>query len=342
METNIWFWVGFNVFVLAMLALDLGVFHRHAHKVSAREAATWSVVWISLALLFNAGLYWYAGRDVALAFLTGYLIEKSLSVDNIFVFVLVFSYFNVPAIYQHRVLFWGILTALLLRGAMILIGAALIERFSFLLVLFGAFLVFTGIRMAFHDEKDIDAESNPVVRLLRRWLPITHEYHEDKFFVMEAGKRMATPLLIVLAMVETTDVIFALDSIPAIFGITTDPFIVYTSNIFAILGLRALYFLLADVIDRFHYLQLGLAVVLTFIGGKMLADSLLHFHISIELSLGFIALVLATSVVASLMFPKHVEAHRPTEEDPTELPPTAQPPAEALDGHRTPAQRTKV
>ncbi|MDQ4077109.1 MAG: TerC family protein [Chloroflexota bacterium] len=334
---NIWFWVAFNAFVLVMLALDLGVFHRESHKVSVREAAVWSTVWISLALLFNVGLYFYAGRTVALEFLGGYLLEKSLSVDNIFVFVLIFSYFNVPAIYQHRVLFWGILTALVLRGAMILIGAALISRFEFLITIFGAFLLFTGIRMAFEDERHIDAEANPVLGLLRRFMPVTNEYHGEKFTIVEAGQRVATPLLVVLLLVETTDVIFAVDSIPAIFGITQDPFIVYTSNIFAILGLRALYFLLAGVIEKFHYLQLGLAVVLSFVGVKMLVESLSPLflehglHVPIEWSLGFIGVVLGTSVVVSLLFPKAAEEHAPTTEHPTEIPVDAQPPADALD-----------
>ncbi len=340
MQTNIWFWVAFNVFVLAMLALDLGVFHRHSHKVSIKEASIWTVVWISLSLAFNLGLYFYAGPTVALEFLGGYLLEKSLSVDNIFVFVLIFSYFKVPAAYQHRVLFWGILSALVLRGAMILIGAALISRFEFLISIFGAFLVFTGIRMAFHGSEDINTESNPVVGWLRRFMPITNEYHGDKFTIVEAGQRIATPMLVVLLLIESSDVIFAVDSIPAVFGITKDPFIVYTSNIFAILGLRSLYFLLAGVIDRFHYLKLGLAVVLTFVGVKMLAESLSPyfmdhaFHMPIQWSLGIIASVLTLSVVASLMFPKEAEEHAPVEQSPTEIPVGAQPPADALDSSK--------
>jgi tellurite resistance protein TerC len=337
METNIWFWVLFNLFVLGMLALDLGVFHRESHRVTVKEAAIWSAVWISLALLFNLGLYFYAGQTVALEFLGGYLLEKSLSVDNIFVFVLIFSYFNVPAIYQHRVLFWGIITALVLRGVMILAGAALIARFEFLITIFGAFLLVTGIRMAFQEEKSIDAESNPVVRALRRVMPITREYHGEKFTIIEAGRRVATPLLVVLLLVESSDVIFAVDSIPAIFGITQDPFIVYTSNIFAILGLRSLYFLLAGVIERFHYLQLGLAVVLSFVGVKMLAESLSPyfldhaFHVPIEWSLGIIGTVLAASIGASLLFPKRAEEHAPSHEHPTEIPEGARPPREALE-----------
>ncbi|MBA3533095.1 MAG: TerC family protein [Ardenticatenales bacterium] len=338
METNIWFWVVFNLFVLGMLALDLGVFNRTAHKISVKEAGIWSTVWISLSLLFNLGLYFFAGKTVALEFLGAYLLEKSLSVDNIFVFVLIFAYFNVPAIYQHRVLFWGILTALVLRGTMILLGAALLTRFELLITVFGAFLIITGVRMAFQTEHEIDTETNPVVRALRRFMPITTDYHGDKFTVVEAGKRTATPLLVVLLLVESSDVIFAIDSIPAVFGITKDPFIVYTSNIFAILGLRSLYFLLAGVIEKFHYLKLGLAVVLVFVGLKMVAESLSPyfldhaFHVPIELSLGFIGLVLGLSVVVSLMFPKELEAHAPTEERPTDIPPGTRPPADALDG----------
>lgn len=338
MATNIWFWVVFNLFVLGMLALDLGVFHRDSHKVSVREAAIWSAVWIGLSLLFNLGLYFFEGREIALQFLGGYLLEKSLSVDNIFVFVLIFSYFNVPAIYQHRVLFWGILTALVLRGAMIIIGAELVKRFEFLITIFGAFLLITAIRMAKQDEHGIDTESNPVIRALGKVMPITNKYHGNHFTIIENGKRVATPLLVVLLMVESSDVIFAVDSIPAIFGITTDPFIVYTSNIFAILGLRSLYFLLAGVIDKFHYLKLGLSVVLGFVGIKMLAESISSYvnpahpiHVPIEWSLGFIALVLGISVAASLMFPKERDEHAPTHDHPTEIPPTAQPPADAMD-----------
>lgn len=339
MEVTIWFWVAFNLFVLGMLALDLGVFHRHSHKVSVREAAIWSAVWISLSLLFNVGLYFYAGREIALQFLGGYLLEKSLSVDNIFVFVLIFSYFRVPAEYQHRVLFWGILTALVLRGVMIIAGAALVARFEFLIAIFGAFLIYTGIRMAFQNHQEIDSESNPVLRILGRIMPISKVYHGSKFTVMQEGRRMATPLLAVLLLVESSDVIFAVDSIPAIFGITTNPFIVYTSNIFAILGLRSLYFLLAGVIERFHYLQLGLSGVLVFVGGKMLTENLSGrfldhaIHVPIEFSLGVIALILTLSIVASLVWPKESTEHTPAD-DPTQIPVGAQPPADAIDGYQ--------
>ena len=305
----LWLWVGFNLFVLAMLALDLGVFHRKAHSVSVREAATWSVVWISLALIFNLGiyLYWhdlvphssYTNREAALAFLTGYLIEKSLSVDNIFVFVLIFSYFAVPPIYQHRILFWGILGALVMRAILIGLGAALLEEFHWIIYLFGAFLIFTGIRMAVHKDEAITVEENAVVRLFRRFMPIAHQYNGSSFFVRHAGQLMATPLLLVLIVVESTDLVFAVDSIPAIFAVTTDAFLVYTSNIFAILGLRSLYFLLAGVIDKFYYLKLGLAVVLTFVGTKMVIVDL--YKIPTPLSLAVVAGVLTIAVVASLV-----------------------------------------
>ena len=260
------------------------------------------------------------GREAGLEFLTGYLIEKALSVDNIFIFVLIFSYFNVPPKYQHRVLFWGILGALVMRGAMIGAGAYLIAQFHWIIYIFGAFLVFTGIRMATQQEHAIDPKSNPVIRLVRRFIPVTNVYHGQKFFTREAVapdgamKRVATPLLLVLVLVETTDLVFAVDSIPAIFAITQDPFIVYTSNVFAILGLRSLYFLVAGVIHKFHYLKLGLSVVLVFVGAKMLLVDV--YKIPIGISLGVIALILAVSVAASLIFPKVAEAHSPVEHDP--------------------------
>lgn len=311
----LWLWVGFNLFVLAMLALDLGVFHRKAHSVSVREAATWSVVWISLALLFNLGIYlfWhdlvphssYTNQEAALAFLTGYLIEKSLSVDNIFVFVLIFGYFAVPPVYQHRILFWGILGALVMRAILIGLGAALIDEFHWIIYLFGAFLIFTGIRMALHKDEAIEVEENAVVRLFRRFMPIASQYSGSSFFVRQAGQWMATPLLLVLIVVESTDLVFAVDSIPAIFAVTTDAFLVYTSNIFAILGLRSLYFLLAGVIDKFYYLKLGLAVVLTFVGIKMVIVDL--YKIPTPLSLAVVAGVLTIAVVASLLRSQRVQ-----------------------------------
>lgn len=311
-------WIGFNLFVLAMLALDLGVFHRQAHVVSVKEASLWSALWVALSLVFNYGVYRWMGPQAGLEFLTGYLIEKALSVDNIFVFVLVFSYFNVPPKYQHRVLFWGILGALVMRGVMIAAGAALIVKFHWIIYVFGAFLVVTGIRMATQEERDIEPEANPVIRLVRRLMPITPHYHGQKFFVREevAGRlrRVATPLFVVLVFVETTDLIFAVDSIPAIFAVTQDPFLVYSSNVFAILGLRALYFLLAGVIHKFHFLKLGLSAVLVFVGAKMLLTDL--YKIPIGVSLGVVAALLALSVAASLLFPKRLAAHDPVEHDP--------------------------
>lgn len=305
---TLWLWVGFNLFVLALLALDLGVFHRHSHVVTVKEATLWSVVWIALALTFNGGLYYfwdtlvpgsdYSGSEAALAFLTGYLIEKSLSVDNIFVFVLIFSFFAVPAAYQHRVLFWGIIGALVMRGALIAVGAALLKEFHWIIYVFGVFLIFTGIKMAFHRDEEMHPERNPLIKLVRRLIPVTHQYEADKFFVRRAGVLMATPLLLVLVIVESTDLVFAVDSIPAIFAVTNDPFIVYTSNVFAILGLRSLYFLLAGVIDKFHYLKLGLSVVLAFVGVKMVVVD--FYKIPTGLSLGVIATILTIAVLASL------------------------------------------
>jgi tellurite resistance protein TerC len=282
-----------------MLAFDLGVFHRHAHTVSIKEASIWSIVWITLALAFNAGLYFFSGPEPALQFFTGYLIEKSLSVDNIFVFVLLFTYFAVPAAYQHRVLFWGILGALLMRGLMIALGVVLLETFHWIIYLFGAFLIVTGLRMAFHKEAEVHPERNPVLKLVRRLVPVTNDYERDRFVVRRAGQVLVTPLLLVLLVVETTDVLFALDSIPAIFAVTRDPFLVYTSNVFAILGLRSLYFVFANVMGKFSYLKLGLAVVLSLVGVKMVLTDI--YHIPTALSLGVIALVLAAAILASVV-----------------------------------------
>jgi tellurite resistance protein TerC len=308
MEEPIWLWVGFNVFVLLMLALDLGVFHRKAHAVSTKEALIWSIVWISLSLAFNAVIYFfwdsmvpnssYTNSEAALSFLTGYLIEKSLSVDNIFVFILIFSFFAVPDAYQHRVLFWGILGALVMRGILIAVGAALLEQFHWIIYVFGAFLIYTGIRMARHQDEELRPQDNPVVKFFRRFMPVTEDFVEDKFFVRRAGVLFATPLFLILLIVESTDLVFAVDSIPAIFAVTRDPFLVYTSNVCAILGLRALYFLLAGVMDQFQYLKLGLSVVLTFIGVKMVIVDL--YHIPVGASLAVVASVLIISVLASL------------------------------------------
>ncbi|MCB0077212.1 MAG: TerC family protein [Anaerolineales bacterium] len=310
-EGTIWLWVGFNLFVLLMLAIDLGIFHREAHEVSIKEASIWTAVWITLALIFNGVIYlfWdqmmpgsaYTNGDAALAFFTGYLIEKSLSVDNIFVFVLIFTYFAVPAAYQHRVLFWGIIGALVMRASLILVGAALLKEFHWIIYIFGAFLIFTGIRMARHKDEELHPEKNPVVRLFRRFMSVTDEYQGEKFFVRQAGKLVATPLFIVLLLVESTDLVFAVDSIPAIFAITDDPFIVYTSNVFAILGLRSLYFVLAGVVHKFHYLKLGLSVVLTFVGIKMVLIDI--YKIPTAVSLGVIATVLVISIAMSLLRP---------------------------------------
>ena len=316
MTDQIWLFVGFNVFVLAMLALDLGVFHRKSHVVSTREAIAWTIAWITLAMLFNLGIWHYAGAEKALEFTAGYLIEYSLSVDNIFVFALLFSYFAVPAQYQHRVLFWGILGALIMRAIMIAAGSVLIAKFAWIIYVFGAFLVLTGLKMIFKKEEEIHPERNPVVKWFKRLMPVTSDYRGDKFFIREKGVVMATPLFIVLLMVEISDVIFAVDSIPAIFAVTTDPFIVYTSNVFAILGLRSLYFALAGVLDKFHYLKVGLGVVLTFVGVKMFLGHT-PYKIDTLTSLGVIIGVLASAVVASLVWPKvHVPTILDAEADP--------------------------
>lgn len=303
-----WGWIGFNAVVLAILFFDLVILHKKSDSTSVKSAAIWSVVWIVLSLSFASGVYNVMGKESGLEFLTGYLIEYALSVDNIFVFVLIFAYFKVPKQYQHRVLFWGILGALVLRGAMIFAGAALVSRFEWILYFFGAFLIFTGFRMVRQtDESDYNPERDPVLRLARKLMPVTKEYDGEKFFVQQpdaTGKmrRAATPLFIVLLLVDTTDVIFATDSIPAIFSVTRDPFIIYTSNICAVLGLRALYSLLASVVDKFRYLKVGLSLVLMFIGAKMLVD---HFYeLPIIGSLGVVAAILITSVLASLRFPR--------------------------------------
>ena len=309
METNFWLWAGFIGFVLMMLALDLGVFHRKAHVIAPKEAGIWTAVWVTLALAFSAGLWMFEDSATALTFLTGYVIEQSLSVDNIFVIVLIFSYFGVPAKYQHRVLFWGIIGAVMMRGLFIGLGALLLARFHWIIYVFGAMLVITGIRMAFKQDEEFDGESNVVVRWSRKFMPFTSSYDGQHFFTVENGKRVATPLLLVLVLVEFTDLIFAIDSIPAIFAITSDPFLVFTSNIFAILGLRSLYFLLSHVVHKFHFLKYGLAVILTFVGAKMLLESVIH--VPIFVSLGVIVGTLAVSIIASLMYPlsaQHVPA----------------------------------
>jgi tellurite resistance protein TerC len=302
MATNLWFWIGFLVFVLAMLALDLGVFHRKAHEISVREAAAWSATWIVLALLFAGGIYLYAGHVPATEFLTGYLIEKSLSIDNIFVIAMIFSYFAVPLRLQHRVLFWGILGALVMRGLFIALGAFLIATFHWIMYVFGALLLVTGIRMALREEKPFDGEHNPVIRLARKVVPLTPEYHGEHFFVRDGARRLATPLFLALLLVEVTDILFAVDSIPAIFAVTSDTFLVFTSNVFAILGLRSLYFLLARMVTRFHLLRYGLAALLVLVGAKMALTTVVE--IPSLVSLIAIAVILTISVVASWYFPR--------------------------------------
>jgi tellurite resistance protein TerC len=292
-------WILFNIFVLAMLALDLGVFHRKAHEVKIKEAVAWSAVWIALALLFNVGVYFWRGPEQAQAFLTGYLLEKSLSVDNIFVFLLIFSYFRVDSLYQHKILFWGILGALIMRGIFIAVGVTLIQQFHWVIYVFGAFLILTGVKMAFQKDKEIHPERNPALRLFRRFMPVTDHYVQGQFFVQQNGRTFATFLFVVLLVVETTDVIFAVDSIPAILAITLDPFIVYTSNVFAILGLRALYFALAGAMRLFHYLHFGLSSILVFIGIKMLLADI--YKIPIFIALSIVAGILIISVVVSVL-----------------------------------------
>lgn len=306
MNSTTWLWIGFSLFILLMLSLDLGLLNRKAHAIKYREAVTWSAVWVTLAMIFAALVFWYQGSQRGLEFVTGYLIELSLSVDNLFVFLLIFSYFKVPARFQHRVLFWGVLGALVMRLTMIFVGAALIDRFHWIIYIFGAFLVYTGIKMFRHDELDIQPEDNPAVRFVTKYIPIDRHYDEQKFFTRKNGRLAGTLLLLVLVIVEVTDLVFAVDSIPAIFAITTNTFIVYTSNVFAILGLRSMYFLLAGVVEKFQYLKMGLAIVLTFIGAKMLVVAL-GIHIPIWISLTFVAVVLLSSVAASLIWPKECE-----------------------------------
>lgn len=304
----LWLWGGFTLFVLAMLALDLGVFNRKAHVVSFKEALTWTAVWVTLAMIFNAGVWYFSGPEKALEFFTGYLIEYSLSADNVFIFALIFSYFAVPPQWQHKVLFWGILGALVMRVIMIFAGVALISRFHWILYVFGAFLIFTGLKMIFGKDEEVHPEQNPIVRWFRKFVPVSGTHHDDKLVVRLNGRLMATPLMVVLVCVEVTDVIFAVDSIPAIFAVTLDPFIIYTSNVFAIMGLRSLYFVLGGMMGMFHYLKLGLGGVLSFIGVKMLLG---HTAWKIETlpALGVVAVILAASVVASIIHARKARAH---------------------------------
>jgi len=296
-------YVLFTVFIIALLLVDLGLFQRKEREIKIKEALGWSAVWISLALFFNVGLYFWHVRETSLQFLTGYLIELSLSVDNLFVFLLIFMYFKVPTQYQHKVLFWGIIGAQVMRGLLIGLGVTLIVKFHWILYVFGIFLVFTGVKMAFQDEAaEVRPERNVLVRMFKRFVPVTSGYHGSRFFLKHDGRRFATLLFIVVLVVESSDLLFALDSIPAIFAVTTDPFIVYTSNIFAILGLRSLYFALAGLMNLFHYLRIGLAIVLTFVGLKMLLAGV--YPISIVLTLVIVGGVILLSVLASLKWPK--------------------------------------
>lgn len=303
MAVSIYFWIGFHLFVFVMLALDLGVFHKKTHEVPVKEAIVWSLVWISLAILFDVFVFFEFGKTKALEFLTGYVIEYSLSVDNIFVFILIFSYFAVNSRYQHKILFWGILGALIMRGIFIFAGVALISRFEWIVIIFGGFLVFTGIRMLFQKETDVNPEKNPVIRGFRKILPVTKTLHGDRLFIKENNKLLATPLFLVLLIIETSDLIFAVDSIPAILAISKSTFIVYTSNIFAILGLRSLYFAIAGIMGYFRYLKVGLSFVLIFVGLKMLA-AFFHLEIPILLSLGIIVAILSISIMASVFIKK--------------------------------------
>jgi tellurite resistance protein TerC len=304
-DSLILFWILFNLFVVAMLALDLGVFHRRAHEVRFREALAWSAMWIVLAAAFAAIVYFWHGRVPALEFVTGYTIELSLSVDNLFVFLLIFRYFRVPSEDQHKVLFWGIIGALLMRAIFILVGVSLIRRFHWIVYAFGALLVYSGIRLFTEAGSEVHPEKNPVLRLFRRWVPVTQDYHAGKFFVRQPAL-LATPLLVVLLVVETTDLLFAVDSIPAVLAITLNAFIVYTSNVFAILGLRSMYFALAGMMEIFHYLHYGLSVVLIFVGAKMLVSH--YYQIPTLVALGVVAGVLLLSVLVSVIHPKRAEA----------------------------------
>lgn len=305
MQTDLSFWIGFNVFVLLMLALDLGVFNRKAHEVSIKEAMIWTGVWVTLAMSFNWLIYYWQGEVKALEFFTGYVIEKALSVDNIFVFVLIFSYFKTPAIHQHKILFWGIIGALIMRAAFIFAGVALLEKFHWTIYVFGAILIYTGYKMLTQKEIIIEPEKNPLIKLFRRVMPVTNELHGGKFFVKQDGELFATPLFLVLVLIETTDLIFAADSIPAILAITQDHFIVYTSNVFAILGLRSLYFALAGMMDKFRYLSKGLALILIFVGLKMLLVD--FYKLPIQIALLVIVVILILSIAASLMSSKRLE-----------------------------------
>ncbi len=299
MSQELMLWGGFVLFIVLMLALDLGVFHKENHEIKLKEALMWTMFWVSLALIFNIGIYHFMGSEKALQFLTGYLIEESLSIDNVFVFMLVFSYFKVPPKYQHKILFWGILGAMLMRITFILSGILLIEKFHWIIFVFGGFLVITGIRLAFQDEISIKPDSNPVIRLFKRFFRITDTYHKDKFFIRENGVLLATPMMVVLIFIEVSDLIFAVDSIPAILAITSDPFIVFTSNVFAILGLRSLFFAISAISKYFIYLKYGLAAILTYVGTKMLVSD--YYKIDPLYSLLVILAILSLSIFTSML-----------------------------------------
>lgn len=327
MTIDQWGWAVFSVFVLTMLLLDLGFFHRNAHEVRFKEAATWSIVWVLLALGF-AGLVWYwRDRPAATDFLTAYVIEESLSIDNLFVFLLIFHYFQVPRHYEHRVLFWGILGACAMRAVFIVAGIALIHYFHWIIYVFGLLLVVTGVRLALEKDKKIQPERNPVLRLFRRLVSVTDEYVDGNFFVRREGRLLATPLLVVLIVVETTDLIFAVDSIPAVLAVTQDPFIVYTSNVFAVLGLRSLYFALAGMMRLFHYLHYGLALILVLVGAKMLLSDV--YDVPREWTLLAVAGVLSISIALSLLFP---DRHEKNEEPVTASAPTTAAPQQTETG----------
>lgn len=305
MVIDIYVWIAFLAFVVFMLILDLGVFHRNQHEVKVKEALLWSAVWISMALLFNYGIYYFMGKEKALEFLTGYLIEKSLSIDNLFVFIMLFAFFDVKAVYQHKVLFWGILGALILRAVFIFAGVALISKFHWIIYVFGGFLIYSGFKMIFSKNEKTDPDKNPLVKLFKRFFPVTEKMHGGNFFVKIDGKRFATPLFIVLLVVEFTDLIFAVDSIPAILAVSNDTFIIFTSNVFAILGLRSLYFALAGIAKYFHYLKYGLSAILVFVGIKMVVAG--FFKIPVTASLFVIIGILVVSIVLSVIFPKKEE-----------------------------------
>lgn len=312
---KVFLWIGFNILILILLALDLGVFHRKDHAISVKEGFVWSIIWIAVAFAFNFVVYLWKGPEVGLQFMTGYLIERALSIDNIFVFLVVFTYFKVSTKYQYRVLFWGILGALILRGIFIGVGTLLIAKFHWILYVFGVFLIITAIKLAIGKEKEIEPEKNPVLRIVRKFLPITPRYEGHNFLVKRNGKIWGTPLLIVLIVVETTDLVFALDSIPAIFAITLDPFIVYSSNVFAILGLRALYFAIAGLMEIFYYLKYALSAILGFVGLKMLVANFIK--ISSGAALLVIGGILVAAILISIIFPHH-EAVKADESVPTE------------------------